>query len=761
MTVDNLKSLSLSGMDYLKEYRSFSSSLYLGEGVRKTVGILLPVLLFGHYDLLLTGMAVALGALCVSITDNPGPILHRVNGFLITIALVFVISMIMGFVSPINWLFAILLPLCCFFFSMIGVYGARATSVGISVLIVIIIQTQHRYEGWDIVFNSLYLLAGGIWYFLLSMTLYSIRPYKLVQQSLGEYVLATSDYLRAKATLYNDEINYTISNQLLLSRQIAVQEKQNLVTELIFKTRSIVRESTHIGRVLMMAFLDVTDLFEKTMSSHQDYEKLHQYFNKTGILTEYKQLILSMAKELDEIGIALQSGRKSVYNEKIDTELLNEREHLQQLRLSILDASNVDVFISLKHILDTIDNIATRIQTLHRYTTYDIKLKKEKLQPVNPEDFISHQEIDPKTLWDNLTFNSNIFRHSLRIALAAVTAFLLGLLFPSVGHSYWILLTVIVILKPGYSLTKKRNYQRLTGTLTGVIICLIFLYLVKDKSLILLFLAVNMIGAYSFVRRHYFTGVILITIYVLLMFHLLDAKDFKTVLADRLIDTATGSALAFIFSYLLSPIWEHENIHLFMCKMLKHNKKYYQLVAGVFTGQPGNKSKLRIKRKDSLVSLANLSDAFNRMLSEPKSKQKNIELIHQFVVSNHMLISHIATLAYYADPIHPEYIMDDYQPLIILTKSYLDQAIQLIGKEEITINDIPIEETQVRLLDQRINRLMHIRQEELKQGKMETETRKTLSQFKSITDQFYFIYKMSMDIEKISLKLKGIKLMDD
>lgn len=741
-------------MDYLKEYRSFSSSLYLGEGVRKTVGILLPVLIFGHFNLLLTGMAIALGALCVSITDNPGPILHRINGFLICISLVFVISLIMGFINPINWLFAILLPICCFFFSMIGIYGARAGSVGIAVLIVIIIQTQHRYEGWEVVYNSLYLLAGGLWYFVLAMTLYSIRPYKLAQQALGEYVMATSDYLRAKATLYNDEINYTISNQQLLARQIAVQEKQNLVTELIFKSRSIVKESTHIGRVLVMAFLDTTDLFEKTMSSHQDYEKLHQYFNKTGILLEYKQLLLLLTAELNEIGIAFQRGSPSVYNEKIDTALLQEREHLQELRVSILTPDNVDVFISLKQILDTIDDIATRIKTLHWYTTYDKKFKKEKMQAVNPEDFISHQEFEPKNLIDNLSFHSNIFRHSLRIALAAVAAFLIGLLFPEVGHSYWILLTVIVILKPGYSLTKKRNYERLTGTLTGMAICIAFLFVVKDKTIILIFLTLTMIGAYSFVRKHYFTGVMLITIYVLLMFHLLDAKDFRMVLSDRLIDTAAGSALAFIFSYLLSPIWEHANIHLFMSKILQFNLKYYQLIAGVFIGQPITREEIRIARKDSLVSLANLSDAFNRMLSEPKSKQKNIEQLHQFVVSNHMLTSHIATLAYYADAIIPDFIMDDYQPLIILTKSYLDKSIQFIEKDKITEEDAPIEESQVRLLDQRINSLMHIRQEELKQGKIETKTRKILSQFKSITDQFYFIYKMSMDLEKISRKLK-------
>jgi uncharacterized membrane protein (TIGR01666 family) len=739
-------------MDYLKEYRSFINSHYLSEGVRKTAGILLPTLIMGHFDLLQIGMTISLGALCVSITDNPGPILHRINGFIVCNIIVFVLAIITGFLNHIHWLFALVLPIFCFFFSMIGVYGARATSIGIAALLIIILQTLHRYEGWDILYNSLYLLAGGTWYFLLCLVLYSIRPFKLTQQALGAYILSTADYLRVKASLYTDEADYDKSNEQLLNKQIAAQEKQNLATELIFKTRSIVKESTATGRILVMAYLDTTDLFETTMSSHQDYRKLHESFGESGILLEYHELIILLADELDEIGIALQAGRKSSYNEKIDALILNEREHLQQLRLTILEASNVDVFISLKHILDSIDDIASRIRTLHQYTSYDQKQGRKKLHSINPEDFITHQEIEPKLLLDNLSFRSNIFRHSLRITLASLAAYLIGQLLP-VSHSYWILLTVVVILKPGYSLTKKRNYERLTGTVIGTAIGALFLYFIKDSTAILFFLAFCMIGAYSFIRTNYRISVTLITLYVLLMFHLLDARDFKTIFFDRIIDTGIGSVLAFIFSYLLSPIWEHERINQFISRIIEDNRQYYQLIACIFTGKPNTKTQIRVARKNSLVSLANLSDAFNQMLSEPKSKQKNIQQIHQLVVSNHMLTSHIATLAYYADTLQPDYVMDDYRPLIILTKSYLEKSVQLIENKDITVENILTDQSQVRMLDKRINTLLHIRQEELKQGKIESDTRKILSQFKSITDQFYFIYKISIDIEKISLKL--------
>jgi len=739
-------------MDYLKEYRSFINSHYLSEGVRKTIGILLPALILGHFNLLQIGMTLSLGALCVSMTDNPGPILHRINGLIVCNAIIFILAIITGFINHIHWLFALLLPLFCFIFSMIGVYGTRATSIGIGALLIIVLQTVHRYEGWSILYNGLYLLAGGSWYFLLCMILHRIRPFKLTQQALGDYMLATADYLRAKATLYEDNFDDNKSKELLLNKQIAAQEKQDLATELIFKTRNIVKESTLTGRILVMGYLDTTDLFQTAMSSHQDYKKLHEHFESSGILSEYRTLILLLATELDEIGIAMQSGKKSIYNNEIDTLILLEREHLQELRLTILEASNVDVFISLKHILDSIDDIANRIRTLHQYTSYDEKLKRKKLQTVDPEDYISHQALEPKLLIDNLSFHSNIFRHSLRIALAALAAYLIGQLFP-IGHSYWILLTVIVILKPGYSLTKKRNYERLLGTLLGAALGVLFLYFIKDETAILILLALSMIGAYSFIRINYLVSVALITLYVLLLFHLLDAKDYKSIFADRIIDTIAGSALAFVFSYLLSPIWEHKRINRFIGSIIHDNQEYYTQIASLFIGSAYLKTQTRIARKNSLVSLANLSDAFNQMLSEPKRKQKNIEQIHQLVVANHMLTSHIATLASYADKLDPEFITDDYQPLLILTKYHLARAIAFIEHKEIKSENNLIDPSQTRLLDKRINTLLHIRGEELKQGKIETDTRKILSEFKSIADQFYFIYKISIDIEKISAKM--------
>lgn len=115
---------------------------------------------------------------------------------------------------------------------------------------------------------------------------------------------------------------------------------------------------------------------------------------------------------------------------------------------------NLEGFLALGRIMASVQDLEDRINILHHYTTYDRKLKKRKWQQVDYEKFVEHDVVKPQLLFDNLDFNSNIFRHSLRMSVAVLCGYLISLFF-KLGHSYWILLTIVVILKPAYSLTKK------------------------------------------------------------------------------------------------------------------------------------------------------------------------------------------------------------------------------------------------------------------------------------------------------------------
>lgn len=723
-------------MDYVRQYKRFINSHYFNGAIRITVGITLPAILLGYFHNLAGGISVSIGAMCVGNTDNPGPIHHRRNGMIACNLIIFLVAWLMGLASFSNVLTGMLVLIFCFVFSFIGIYGTRASSIGINALLVMVLNVARPRAGAESLINAAYVLSGGVWYTLLSLLLYSFRPYKLVQQALGDCMQATAEYLRIKASFYAPDTDYEDAYRRLLDTQVTVHQKQDLLRELLFKSRNIVKESTNIGRVLMMVFLDIIDLFERIMTSQQDYRKLHRSFDGTGLMQECRSLILDLASELDEIAIAVMRGKPSVENTALSARIQASRDHLDRYGKEHRTAENADTFFDLGNILDSIEDLSDRLHTLHGYTTYDRKLTPGFDPTMELDAFVAHQDIDRQLIEDNLTIKSNIFRHSLRVSIATITAFVISRFLPF-GHGYWIMLTTIVILKPAYSLTRQRNFQRLVGTLAGALVGLLIIFFIRDRNALFVLMILFMIAAYTFLRIDYLVFVILMTPYVLLLFHLLYPADFRTILTDRVIDTLIGSGIAFLANILIIPSWEHERIIDFMTAAIKANNAYFRDVTGSFTGTPVSVQQYKLSRKNAFVALANLSDAFSRMLSEPRSRQKSVAGMHQFVVSNHMLTSHVATLAYYAETVStagtdPARYRDPvWQPVVDDIVLRLENTVSLL-RDAFPVLQRPGSKDAWRTMHARVNRSKEL---------------------KPIADQFAFIDKVTTDIGKVSAPL--------
>ena len=96
--------------------------------------------------------------------------------------------------------------------------------------------------------------------------------------------------------------------------------------------------------------------------------------------------------------------------------------------------------------------------------------------------------------------------------------------------------------------------------------------------------------------------------------------------------------------------------------------------------------------------------------------------------------------------------MEDYQPLIKASVAELNIAAKLLANPQFNPPQRSADNPQA-LLDKKINALMQTRQQELQQGVLESNSKRYLSTFKSITDQFYFVYKTTQDLQKISKKV--------
>lgn len=742
-------------MNYITEFKKFVTGQYLAKGVRITAGAVLPALVLFWFNWLTIGIAMPLGALMVSLTDSPGPIHHRRNGMLVSTILNFLVALIIGFTRHYTVLLAIELSVLSFLFSFIGIYGSRAGSVGLIAIIIMVLNIDVHEGEQQVIRDAFFMLAGGVWYMLLSLLLHTLRPYRLIQQALGECIISTASYLDVKSKLYKSPEGFDEIYKELLSLQIEIHHQQEQLRTLLFKARGFVRESTTKSRILLMMFIDSVDLFEQVMTTQQDYKLLHEYFREGNMMERFRILIAEAAHELDKIGLVVQSGFPSKDKGQLDQLIRETEDAFVAYRASHLTASNIEGFISLRHILNSIKDIAERIKRLHRYSTYSSKVSKEvKLDSVDTEKFVSSQEMNIKLFAENLSWKSNIFRHSLRVSICILAGYLIAQLFPF-GHSYWILLTIVTILKPAYGLTKKRNIERLMGTLAGAGIGVLLLGSVHNNGVLFVFLILSMIIGYSFLQIKYVVSVVGITLYVLLFFHFLIPVDFRLISTDRVIDTIIGSAISFVGALFIFPKWEQEQVPEYVEKLMEANLQYFAAVSQAFYQKPAEINTYKITRKNAYVALANLSDAFQRLLSEPKRNVTATETLHQLVVSNHMLTSHIASLATYSLSLAPRYHSAAFKPVAESLQRQMQNAIDLSRHKTISALHDTNESGFSRVRDM-VQDLLNKRLEEIKEGTEYSNVRKELSGYKTIADQFELIHTIITDINHVLKRQQAI-----
>ena len=625
----------------------FFFSQHFSDGLRTTLAILVPALLGARWGQLAAGITLSTGALCLSITDAPGPLQHRRNGLLAALALVVVGALVTGALAPYRLALGLAVVALSFGLTMLLVWGARAGAVGSAALLGMVLTLAHPPAGARAIgLHAALLGLGGGWYLALALVQSQVQPYRAGQQALGECLHAVADFLQIKAAFYNASTDLDDDYRRLVAQQVVVSDRQEAVRDLIFRTRQIVTESTSAGRRLVLTFTETVDLYDHITAGYYDYAALRAAFGDTGILTEIQAFLSRLAADLDYLGSAIVANR--AYGRPAPDRLA-ELTRLQA-RINALPASDPATGLStlmLKKILINLRDLHQRVGNLRRY--FDEAQAAAGTSAPDPgrvashTQFVARQDLEWRAFGQNLTLASSVFRHAVRMALACAVAYAVAELLWHGQHNYWILMTVTFMLKPGFSLTRERNIQRISGTLLGGLLGVLVLWAVPGGNARLGFLLVFMLTAYSFQRTRYLVTVIFLTAYLLILFSFL-GLSYLGVIQERLTDTILGCAIALATAYLLFPRWESDQLPTLLAATLRANLAYLRQLADRLAGREVPPTTYRLLRKDVYVASANLAAAFQRMLSEPRRTRRHPTEVHQFVVLNHILSANISAL---------------------------------------------------------------------------------------------------------------------
>lgn len=737
-------------MNYSSELKKFLTSQYIYSGARIALAIVIPSIILAQLGLLKEFFLFPLGTSFVGLTDQPGPFIRRRNTLLISVVTFFLIALIASLVKDFPLAVYLEIIIFGFFFSMIGVYGLRLAVFGSIALVVLSIFIDGHLTGNDIFKSSFIFFLGCLWFFVVFMIVTRLQPYKLASQVVGENYLELADYLRIKAKYYSKNPDYDALLNQLISQQIKIKNHQEDTREIVFKTRQIVNESTTQSRILMLMFLNSIDLYDKLLTSENDYKRMNLVFGDSALLQKIYHFLLLMADEITNLGISLQSGSEFRQITNFDVELKNIYDEFFDYQAKKFSPDTLEDFMMMRQILMRITEITDEVKTIFKVNSQDQKLAKSLSTGLDYSKFLPKEEkLNRKVFLSNFSLDSSHFRHAVRVTVALLLGYIVSRFsILGIGHSYWILITIIAILKPAYATTKHRNLLRLYGTAAGAVIAYILLYFIQEPTALLVILLLSMILCFSLLKSSYSWAVLFMTIYIFLSFNFLNPGNVNLIFKDRLIDTIIGGVITFLVAYFVLPVWEHtQNLDL-MKKSSKSNLDYFCLVMDHFLKKDLNDEDFRLKRKNAIINLANLSDNFQRMISDPKNQQRKLETVHQFVTTTHLITAYTASLSQYAKSGH-EFPEIDFQNWKIKISAELLRTSSLLCQQD--LDEQIRSESHIKPEDQVFD-LLEKRKAELENQVISDERKfgiSHLTEIKNIKELLELIYDVAKDQRKI------------
>ena len=100
----------------------------------------------------------------------------------------------------------------------------------------------------------------------------------------------------------------------------------------------------------------------------------------------------------------------------------------------------------------------------------DDKAAETAIGGVNLAAFLPKRSYSLAALGPHFTLASPVLRYSARLALAMMAGAVIAQFLGDSGHGNWVLLTISVIMRANYGLTRRRRDERVIGTLIGCVL---------------------------------------------------------------------------------------------------------------------------------------------------------------------------------------------------------------------------------------------------------------------------------------------------
>ena len=628
--------------------------------LKVAIAVAVLVIPFVALDLPFFGVTLALGALAGGLSETDDHPKGRIKALILTLISFAISSASVELLRPFPILFSVGLVGSTITFIILGGLGERYRGVTFGALLVAIYTMLGADDSIQWYWQPLLLPAGALCYGVLSLSLLAYRPWRLLEEQLAQGFEDLSLYMKKKSELFPSEAKVQEKLRTRLSLQnIQVINSLERCKNVLNSYADALKDQTSLSPYLHK-FLLLQSLHERAASSHERYDLLSKDTDNHEMLEGLGQLLLQLSHAC------------------------------HRLSKSMLTGTNYQHPVALKWTIAALNDQVKRQISKHETNNLSLLLKNLTQSHISLQNLNFNVETglhprvdrDHRSLWERFTEQLSWKHPRLRYAIRLSACFLVGYMLMlgfNIEKGEWILLTSLFVCQPSYSETRRRLFQRVLGTLTGVLVGVLIVQVLPTMAGQVVLMLVSGYAFCVWLRKNYAVSVIFITVFVVAAFNLLSGKGL-VILEPRILDTLIGAALAIAAVRFLWPDWQQKHLSGLLITALERNVTYFSMILSEYQEHQIDDLNYRVARHKANLADNALVLAWKSMKLEPKKQQKFQKHAFSLTYLNHALLSYLSALGAHKNTAN--YISKEQQDMFQQIETVLSKAVAALQENK-------------------------------------------------------------------------------
>ncbi|HWY82971.1 MAG TPA: FUSC family membrane protein [Roseiarcus sp.] len=575
------------------------------------------------------GQPATLGAISASISDLPAPWREKARtlGFGFALAMLSTIAIQLALPWPVAAL--LMIGVISFVGGLATGLGRWAVAVGMQAVIPMVFILGFPRETYPAaVHTEMLLFGGGVAYIAIALLATVFTDASARRMVASETIREFSIYLRAVAAVFDPDRDLEAAYGAAIRQQSALSEQFQSARTLLLERPGTVGERFRLAASIGI----LLDALDALVAAQCDVELIRKTPAAATVLARIGDVLRVGSLDLEHLSLELLTTGHPILPPdhhlaidalKREAARVETDEAMDPKVRSALDAATWRLVLSLSHVRrleQSLSNDATA-----RAAIGDVKLAA----------FIPKRSYAPSALIPHLSPESPVLRFAARLSLAMMAGALVAQSLGDDRHGNWVLLTIAVVMRAGYGLTRQRRDDRVIGTLIGCVLAAGSVAFLPAGALVgVQGLAVAV--THSFARLNYRISSTGASVMALVTLHLVQPWVSAPILV-RLADTLVGAAIAHLFNYFW-PRWEY-----FEAPQLA-SRLQAQLAAFAAAALMSDVSEhdYRLARKNVIEAMAALSDSAGRMAIEPMTARKGLDEMAELLIRAYSLVAQLS-----------------------------------------------------------------------------------------------------------------------